>query len=80
VILFVKRYLRKCDRSEVEILQVATAWWKVDAILDLDQDSDAWFLNLNLIWIATKLLSFQSPAAAEAVLRTSVMKEPCLLV
>jgi len=31
-----------------------------------------------LIWITTKLPSFQCAAAAEAVLSTSVMKEPCL--
>jgi len=32
------------------------------------------------IWIATKLPSFQSPAAAEALLRTPVMKEPYLYI
>ena len=50
------------------------------AVLEPDRDriQEPWMWIL--IRIATEMPSFQSPAAAEAALRTTVMKEPCLLV
>jgi len=71
--------------SEVKTLRVGRIWWEVDVwrfldpgILNPDPDRDpvsGAILRLHMRIIKSILL-----AAAEVVLRTSVIKEPCLSV
>jgi len=63
---FVKKYLRKYNRSEVETFCLGRVWWKVDAY--------SVFSTYIVSRKCTKNID------TDAVLKTRVMKAPCLLL